>query len=83
MKIRNQKMKTEIDFSKHIWEGWTVEDFIDALAPQVSVIMNGQSWRRHFKTKVELGAWCADNQPYYKKPVPEVVDYFASLYRLT
>ena len=70
------------DLEKHIWEGWTVRDFISVLEPQISLIMTGKSWRKPFKTRAELSAWCADNQPYYKKPIDEVTDYFADLYGL-
>ena len=64
------------------WEGWTAQDFIDALAPQVEIIMTGQSWQKPFASKAELKAWCADNQPYYKKPIPEVYNHFAKIYNL-
>ena len=26
--------------------------------------------------------WCKDNQPYYKKPIPEVVAYLAQKYNI-
>jgi hypothetical protein len=62
---------------KHIWEGWTVQDFIDDLE---------QIFDSHFKvayspfykevTKKEVRDWCKDNQPYYKKHIPEVANYF-------
>ena len=65
---------------KHIWEGWTIRDFIEALKPELDLIMAGRSWRKPFATKKALEAWCADNQPYYKSEVPEVVAYFAVLY---
>lgn len=65
---------------RHIWEGWTVRDFIEALQPQLDMIMGGRSWRKPLRTRSELEAWCADNQPYYKEPVPEVVSYFADRY---
>ena len=65
---------------KHIWEGWTVRDFIEALKPELSIIMTGRSWRKPFRTRKALAEWCADNQPYYKSEVPEVVKYFAVLY---
>jgi hypothetical protein len=29
-----------------------------------------------FKTKDELMDWCMDMQPYYKKHIPEVYNYF-------
>ena len=56
------------DYSKHIWEGWTVQDFIDALEFPFSF--------KSFKTKQELKDWCKSEQPYYKKHIPEVYDYF-------
>lgn len=30
----------------------------------------------------ELADWCRDNQPYYKKRIPEVNSYFARMYNL-
>jgi hypothetical protein len=62
--------------NKHIWEGWTVQDFIDELEPQFDMIMNGQSWKQPFKDEKELKTWCMENQPYYKKHIPEVFNYF-------
>ena len=38
-----------IDFQKHIWEGWRVQDFIDSLAPEVERIMAGRGWRKLFR----------------------------------
>ena len=61
---------------KHIWEGWTVGDFIEELEPTIKMIANGQSWQEPFTTKQQLKKWCMDNQPYYKKYIPEVVNYF-------
>ena len=37
-----------IDFNKHIWEGWTIGDFINELAWQVELIMNGGAIRPPF-----------------------------------
>jgi hypothetical protein len=62
--------------SKHIWEGWIVQDFIDELEPQFNMIMNNNSWQKPFKTKEEIKNWCKENQPYYKKHIPEVTNYF-------
>lgn len=62
--------------NKHIWEGWTVQDFINELAPMFEMIMRGQSHIKKFENKLELKKWCMDNQPYYKKYIKEVVDYF-------
>lgn len=62
--------------TKHIWEGWTVQDFIDELEPLFNMIMNGQSWMHPFSTKQEIKDWCKSEQPYYKKNIPEVSNYF-------
>jgi len=69
-----------MDVARHIWEGWTVGDFIEALQNQLDMIMAGKSWRRPLKTRAELEAWCRDNQPYYKESIPEVVQFFAERY---
>ena len=61
---------------KHIYEGWHVSDFIKELEPTFNMIMNNNSWQKPFKSKEEIKTWCRDNQPYYKKHIPEVVKYF-------
>lgn len=68
--------------NKHIWEGWTVQNFIDNLEPTLNIIQSGNSWKKALTTKAELKAWCKDNQPYYKKHIPEVVNYFATKFNL-
>jgi len=70
------------NLSRHIWEGWTAQDFVDDLEPQLEMIMSGDSWQKPLKTKDELKEWCMSNQPYYKKYVPEVVNHFAKQYKL-
>ena len=66
-----------MSMDRHIWEGWTVRNFIEELEPTFNMIMRGQSWQKPFKSKEEVKSWCMDNQPYYKKYIPEVVSYFA------
>lgn len=73
----------KIDYNRHIWEGCTVQGFIDELAPQLSIVMCGNSWREPIKTKEDLKKWCMENQPYYKKYIKEVVEHFADKYSLT
>jgi len=65
-----------IDYNKHIWEGWTVGAFIEHLELTFDMIMNNQSWKKPFKTKQEIKDWCKDEQPSYKKHIPEVYNYF-------
>lgn len=62
--------------NRHIWEGWMVQDFIDELEPSFNQIMSGQSFQKRFSSNDELKQWCKDNQPYYKKHIPEVFSYF-------
>lgn len=62
-----------IDLQKHIWEGWTVGDFVERLTPELDHIMSGCSWRRPFTTKQELAMWCRENQPYYKSTFRELL----------
>ena len=71
-----------MNLNKEIWEGWTVQAFIDELEWSVKAVMSGQSFTTKFQSKEELKKWCMDNQPYYKKHIPEVVNYFAELYNL-
>lgn len=68
--------------TKHIWEGWTVQDFINELEVVVDMIMIGKSWMKPFENKKELKLWCIGNQPYYKKHIPEVVNYFSKKYNI-
>ena len=70
------------NLNKHILEGWTVQDFITELEPTLDMIQNGNSWQKPLKTKAELKSWCIDNQPYYKKYIPEVVNYFSKKYNI-
>lgn len=66
------------NLSKHIWEGWTAQDFVNELEPQFNMIMENRSWKKPFTNREEVKIWCMDNQPYYKKYIKEVVDYFTS-----
>jgi hypothetical protein len=54
---------------KHIWEGWTVGDFIDDIEPIFDECAP-------FMDKHSLKHWVAQEQPYYKKHIPEVYEYF-------
>lgn len=64
------------NLNRHVWEGWTVQDFINELEPSFNMIQNNQSWKDPFQTPAELKEWCTDMQPYYKKHIPEVFNYF-------
>lgn len=72
----------KIDYNKHIWEGWTVQAFISELDLFVGVAISGKSHFKTITTKQQLKKFCIDNQPYYKKHIPEVVNHFAQKYNL-
>lgn len=72
-----------VNFNKHVWEGWTVGNFIEELEPILDMVQQGGSWDKPKRTKAEIKKWCMDNQPYYKKHIPEVVTYFCARYRIT
>lgn len=74
--------KKDVDFNKMIWEGWTVKDFIEDLLPVADRIMNGEAITKPFKDKKELERWLTDNQPYYKKRIPDVCKFFSQRYGL-
>lgn len=65
-----------MNLDRHVWEGWTVQSFIDELEPLFNQIMEGNSWQKPFTSKEEIKKWCMNEQPYYKKYIPEVVNYF-------
>lgn len=71
-----------MSLNKHVWEGWTVQDFIDELELNLDRIQSGSSWRARFTTRDEIKSYCMDNQPYYKKYIKEVVDYFCTKYKI-
>lgn len=72
-------MAKQIDFNKHIWEGRTVGNFINELEPTFRLIMLDRSHIKPFRTKEQIKKWCCDFQPYYKKPIKEVIDYFCDI----
>jgi hypothetical protein len=59
------------NLNKHIWEGWTVGDFIDELSFLYQYA--------EFKNANDIKQWCKSNQPYYKKHIPEVYKHFLML----
>ena len=73
---------TTINLEKHIWEGQRVLDFINELEPTLDNIMKNYFGERIIKNKTDLKKWCMENQPYYKKYIPEVVNYFVERYKI-
>lgn len=60
--------KQNMSNNRHIWEGWTVQDFINELEITFPY--------KTFSTKQEVKDWCKSEQPYYKKHIPEVANHF-------
>jgi len=71
-----------MNLDKHIWEGWTVQSFIDDMQPILDMAARGQSIQRMPKTKKEMADYLKDNQPHYKKTIPELVKYFCQRYNI-
>jgi hypothetical protein len=70
------------NLQRDVWEGWTPQDFINALSDEIDMIMTGRSWRKPFKTKKEMVDYIVDHQSFYKKSIPEVHKYFTDKYGL-
>ena len=68
-----------MNMNRHVWESWTPQNFVDELSPTFDMIQRGESWRKPFKDEKELKEWLKDQQPYYKKHIPEVFNYFKKL----
>jgi hypothetical protein len=58
--------------NRHVWEGWTVQDFINYVQPFFD------RWPRIDDLK-KLRKEIKNAQPYYKKHIPEVYNYFKKL----
>ena len=71
-----------MNLQREVCEGWTVQNFINELSDEIDMIMRGESWKSPFKTKAELAKYTKENQPFYKKAIPEVNTYFAKKYGL-
>ena len=68
-------LQTLKSMNKVVWEGWTVQHFIDDLEPLFNMIQTGKAITPKL-TQTTLKKWLIDNQPYYKKHIPEVFKYF-------
>jgi hypothetical protein len=82
LQAKIKEAETKVEPQKHISEGWKVQDFIDDLEPQVNQIYEENSIQKPFKNRQELKKWCMENQPYYKKYIPDVVNYFANKHNI-
>ena len=71
-----------MNLKREVWEGWTVQSFIDDVEYLIDIIMQGHSITTKFMNKDDLKKWLKDNQPYYKKNIPEVIEYFSKKYNL-
>lgn len=71
-----------MNLNKQIREGWTVQDFINELEMPVEYAITGYTDFRTIYNKEELKEFLIKNQPYYKKHIPEVYNYFKKKYKL-
>lgn len=67
-----------INLNKEIWEGWTVNDFVDAIEDT----MDNYFEHNKFYTYKDVKETCMYEQPYYKEYIPEVVEYFCNKYNV-
>lgn len=72
----------KIDYDKHIFEGWRVKDFIEELDEVIDIFISNSNEFHKTVTKDDLKKFIADNQPYIKKAIPEVVKHFANKYNI-
>lgn len=83
----NQRLRQRItlkplSMNKEIWEGWTPQHFVDEMQPTLDMIMRGEAIQKPFENHYELFKYLRENQPYYKKDIPEVQEYFRRRYAL-
>lgn len=71
-----------VNYSKHIWEGWTVRDFINDIEYSVDITINDYKSRGIIITKDIIARITSDQQPYYKRVIPDVVNYFCNKYNI-
>ena len=73
----------KINYERHIWEGWRVIDFINELLPLFYQLHSNHNEfgfnEKLFSSDLHLKNWLKENQPYYKKHIPEVYFYFKKL----
>ena len=43
-----------MNLDRHVWEGWTVQDFVDELEPSIKMIMENNSYIKKFENKKQL-----------------------------
>ena len=63
-------------------EGWTIEMLIKEIEWEFRLIMNGESWKKPFKTKQDVQDWVADRLPNHKGAVKKITNYFVNNYSL-
>jgi len=78
---QKQNIKSKLDVP--IWQGWTTRNFIEELEPLADIIQARKGITEKFETREQVKLWCMDNQPYLKKYIPAVVDYFCEKYNIT
>ena len=71
-----------MNLNRNVYEGWTPQHFINDLSPIISMIQAGNAITNPFCNKESLKKWLRDNQPYYKKDIPEVIEHFSNKYNL-
>ena len=69
-----------INYNREVWEGWTIKSFIRSIEWRLDMIMEGNSFYPIPGNKEELSSRIIELMPYYRKHIPEVVEYFSNKY---
>lgn len=75
--------KCKVDYYKEVWEGWKVIDFINEIEISVDYIISHCLPEDIKLTRKQLEELCIREQPYYKRVIPDVVNYFANKYQIS
>lgn len=71
-----------VNYSKHIQEGCAVRDFINDIEYSVDITINDYKSRGIVITKDIIARITSGQQPYYKRVIPDVVNYFCNKYNV-
>ena len=80
--MSNVNNNFSINLNKEIWEGWKLIDFIEEIKEEINIFISNNKKRNKIITKEDLKKFCTEDQPYYKKYIAEVVNYFANKYNI-
>ncbi len=78
---RNKPQKLE-NSQRVVTEGWTVLDYKEYMRKDMDLIMKNKSWIKPFTSKSDLKEYLINYQPFYKKEIKELTNYFLKRYKI-